>query len=191
MVRRISGLVCERLTSPRVPRSTRFGSPADQGGEFAPDGLAAGRVGDRLPAVGEGDDERQAASVGAERIGFDVRRRGPWAQVSAGVGDFDAETTGRRVEDERQPEGAAGYAAVEVGVGGWLRGGESGTRREVLRGAQEQGSVTVRSRAPRRVDDRSCAKTLAWEPAWHVARFMTPEWRSDAGESEHRVTYTE
>lgn len=85
--------------------------------------------------VGEGGDEGQAASAGGERVGCGVRGAGEWAEVSACVADLDAEAAGGRVEDEREPEAAAGHAAVEDGVGGQLRDDEFGTFREVLRGA--------------------------------------------------------
>ncbi|MGC9379955.1 hypothetical protein [Streptomyces sp. MH13] len=53
-------------------------------------------------------------------------------EVSAGVADLDAEAVGGRVEDEREPEAAAGQAAVEYGIGGEFRDDEFGTLGGVL-----------------------------------------------------------
>lgn len=67
------------------------------------------------PAVGEGGDEEQAAAG----LAFGGRMSGLGEAVAPGVGDLDPEGVGDDVE--REPEIAAGDAAVGDGVGGQLR----------------------------------------------------------------------
>lgn len=68
--------------------------------------------------------------------GSDAASVGPWSgrrSPRASLTSMRRRPHGR-VEDEREPEAAAGHAAVQDGVGGKLRDDELGTLREVWRG---------------------------------------------------------
>lgn len=86
--------------------------------------------------VGERGEQRETVPAGVQREGWGVlvvRAGESGKPLPACVGHVHAEHFGRRVELEREPEVAAGHAAVDDGVGGQLRDDQFGTLREVLR----------------------------------------------------------